>query len=1182
MGSMLLRQRYHLAAPLGQGGMGTVYAGYDTVLDRAVAIKVLNPNWLTAEGRARLLAEARAAAQLNHPHIVNVYDAGETAEGAFIVMEYVEGESLYERWPLPLDEVLRVSQQVCAALHHAHTHGIIHRDLKLENVLLTADGQAKLSDFGLARSLSSRLTSDSSLTGTVYYLAPEAALGQPLDGRADLYALGVLLYELTTGKLPFTGDDPLTIVSQHLYAPPVPPRAHVPGLPPALDALIVRLLSKDPADRPASAAEVAAALERIAAGEVAAPTAPLSPLEVIARGRMVGRAQEAAETRAHWQRAVAGQGQTILVSGEPGIGKTRLLRELAALAEISGGQVLWGECYAEGGPPYAPIGRILRALAAPPHSLPPLPPAIQADLVTLGLPAHSVPAATPNPPLDPTAEQWRVFESAVELLAALAAVRPILLVIDDAHWADSGTLWLIRHLARRLRAHRVLLALTYREVELDQRAPLREVILDLTRERLAQRLKLHRLTPDQTADLLAQMFQDTLPADFLAALYAETEGNPFFIEEVCKALIENGQLQWQAGRWQVGDIHAVEVPQSVRLAVQARLNNLPPATQEVLNMAAVLGRQFDFDTLTRALPDHTEEALLTALESAERAQLIGETARARPGLSATTFTFAHALIPATLRDGLSRLRRQRLHARALTALQVTAPTDYERLAYHAERAGQGEPAWGYYLQAGNRALTLFASQEAERHYRAALEIITDVQATLTADRPRAQASLAEALFRQSRFDEAAGLWLAAAQGYLALSNPDEAARCFARQGRALWHLSPTEALAACRQAMQCLPAPLTDGPGAAALLHETGRACFFAQEHAEASALCQRALAMAERLRLTDVQADTLATMGILPNHPAVQRRAWLEQAAAMAEQANLLEIANRAYINLGSNLRHEAGDLPASIRAFTEAARLARRLGGSAWAISGQVALCDLLTLAGDLPAAHAHLQDIEAALATLANPPMFYRYYALLSRFIVWYRQGEAERALTLAQTELSHLPADHDLRVDIQANVLLMLAYARWEMAGDAASAIEQATTAWRLTEQHSGGWPGVAVFLACMHSLNHDWPQAQTHLDWLDKQTLGPVDAAMRQFAHWVHRLTSAGWDMAAPQADGWRAALEQVGARWALAAYLLMVGRYLRQHQHPQAGPMLAEARALFQAMPAPGFVTRINALLAEA
>lgn len=1175
----MLRNRYHLTAQLGQGGMGTVYAGYDTILDRAVAIKMLNPAWLTAEGRAHLLAEARAAAQLNHPNIVNVYDAGETDEGAFIVMEYVEGESLYERWPLPLDEVLRVSQQVCAALHHAHTHGIIHRDLKLENILLTAEGAAKLSDFGLARSLSSRLTGETSLAGTVYYLAPEAALGQPLDGRADLYALGVLLYELTTGKLPFTGDDPLTIVSQHLYAPPVPPRAHVPNLPPALDALIVHLLSKEPANRPATALDVQTALEKIAAGEVAAPPTPLSPLEVIARGRMVGRAQEAAETRAHWQRAVAGTGQTVLISGEPGIGKTRLVRELAALAEVSGGQALWGECYAEGGPPYAPIGRILRALATPPHSLPALPPITQADWVTLGLPAHTLPALPPTPPLDPAAEQWRVFESAVELFAALALARPVLLVIDDAHWADSGTLWLVRHLARRLRASRILIVLTYREVELDQRAPLRDIILDLTRERLAQRLKLRRLNPDQTAELLAQMFQDTLPADFLAALYNETEGNPFFIEEVCKTLIESGQLQWHAGHWQVGSIHAVEVPQSVRLAVQARLNNLPETAQEVLGMAAVLGRQFNFDVLARALPNQTEEALIAALETAERAQLITESTHTRTNATETAFVFAHALIPTTLREGLSRLRRQRLHARALSALQTTAPTDYETLAYHAERAGQGEQAWGYYLQAGDRALTLFASQEAERHFRAALEIMTDVHTSLSADQPRAQACLAEALFRQSRFAEAAELWLAAAGACLTLGQHDVAARWFARRGRALWHArGATAALDDCREAMRHLH-PLADGPGAAALLHETGRACFFAQEHAEASTLCQQAFDMAQRLNLTDVQADTLATMGILPNHPAEQRRTWLEQAAAVAENGNLLEIANRAYINLGSNLRHEAGDLPGSIRAFEQATRLAKRLGGGAWAIGGQVALCDLLAISGNLPLALATLQEIEGAMAVLNNPSPFNRYYYHLTKVMLLQRQGFARQALAYAELELASLEGDQAILLDIQANLRVIKAQMLWELDSDLVQAIQLTTTAWQLTEDHSGGWPGVAVFLVCLHCMAHQTAQADPYLAWLAHQKLGPVDSAVRQVAEWMYTYTTAGWERAEPALAAWQTALETLGARWVLAVYIFMAGWHVHQHTQPQGRALLERARALFAEMPAPGYVARLDEIL---
>jgi serine/threonine protein kinase len=214
----LLNGRYRLEAELGRGGMGVVYRAHDTLLDRPVAVKVLSATELGTEGRARLLREARAAAGLNHPNIVSVHDAGEAQipehEGAtpFVVMELVEGPSLHDRRPDSLKETVAVARQVCAALEHAHARGIVHRDLKPENVLLSHDpiertgATAKLSDFGLARSMASRLSVEGAIAGTVFYLAPELALGQPYDGRADLYALGVMLYELATGRLPFLAD----------------------------------------------------------------------------------------------------------------------------------------------------------------------------------------------------------------------------------------------------------------------------------------------------------------------------------------------------------------------------------------------------------------------------------------------------------------------------------------------------------------------------------------------------------------------------------------------------------------------------------------------------------------------------------------------------------------------------------------------------------------------------------------------------------------------------------------------------------------------------------------------------------------------------------------------------------------------------------------------------------------
>ena len=286
----LLNARYRLVAELGQGGMGVVYRAHDSLLERDVALKVVSKAGLGTEGRARLLHEARAAAHLNHPNIVGVYDAGESDGVPFVVMELVEGRSLFDNPPESIDEIIAIGRQICAALVHAHERGIVHRDLTPENIMVAQDGTAKLMGFGLVGSVASRLTVEGSIQGTVLYLAPELALGQPFDGRADLYALGVLLYELTTGRLPFSGDDPMAVISQHLYAPVMPPRAHNAQIPPSLDALVVRLMSKQPEDRPASAQEVLQALEGIALAEPRGePAGELALLDRIAYTRLVER-----------------------------------------------------------------------------------------------------------------------------------------------------------------------------------------------------------------------------------------------------------------------------------------------------------------------------------------------------------------------------------------------------------------------------------------------------------------------------------------------------------------------------------------------------------------------------------------------------------------------------------------------------------------------------------------------------------------------------------------------------------------------------------------------------------------------------------------------------------------------------------------------------------------------------
>jgi DNA-binding SARP family transcriptional activator/predicted Ser/Thr protein kinase len=735
--------RYRLGAELGRGGMGTVYRAHNTVLERDVAIKVLDRTNLGTEGRARLLREAQTVAQLNHPNIVTVYDVGEAALPGgsgpavpFVVMEFVEGRTLHEQRPQKADDILAITRQICAALDHAHGRGIVHRDLRPENVIITPDpltgtgplagtgGTVKLMDFGLARSMASRLTGEGAISGTVFYLAPELAMGHDFDGRADLYALGVMLYELTTGRLPFTADDPMAVITQHLHAPVVPPRAKNAEIPPALDTLIVRLLSKDPADRPASASEVLRILEQPSIlDKEAVPAEELSVLERIERGRMVGRERELQEARGLWNQALSSQGRVLLISGEPGIGKTRLVRELVTQAEVSGGRALVGASYAEGGVPYAPFARVLRhALENTPFGDLGLPEYVLPDLLTLAPALRlSYPDVEPSPALDdPKTEQHRLSESLVLLITALSERVPLMLVLEDAHWADSSTLFLLRHLARRTRRRRVMIAATYREVELDQARPFHEMLLDLNREWLATRLKLPRLNREQTGEMLEILFDEEIEPKSLDVVYRETEGNPFFIEEICKALVESGKLWYEDGRWHGPSIEELGIPQSVRVAIQSRMQVLPVEAQETLRLAAILGREFDFDTLAEA-SDQNKDTLIDALESAERAQLIEELS----GEGGGTFAFAHALFASTLVESTRTLQRRQLHRRVAVAVEARHPEDFEALAHHYTQAGEAKKAADYLLKAGDRARRLYANEEAIGHYRGALALLDE-------------------------------------------------------------------------------------------------------------------------------------------------------------------------------------------------------------------------------------------------------------------------------------------------------------------------------------------------------------------------------------------------------------------------------------------------------------------------
>ena len=273
MQGTVLNNRYSILRTLGEGGMACVYLAHDEVLDRDVALKVLWERFARdKEFVERFEREARSAGSLSHPNIVQVYDRGETEDGtAYMAMECISGGTLKDRivreGSLSSGDAATVAIQVAGALGAAHERGVIHRDIKPHNILLSSSGEAKVTDFGIARAAAATTTTRTGrILGTANYMSPEQALGQRVDPRTDLYSLGVVLFEMLTGELPFRGDSPITVSMKHVNEPPPPPKKLDPGLSEGANAVVLKLLAKDPDDRYADAEGLIEDLEKMKAG----------------------------------------------------------------------------------------------------------------------------------------------------------------------------------------------------------------------------------------------------------------------------------------------------------------------------------------------------------------------------------------------------------------------------------------------------------------------------------------------------------------------------------------------------------------------------------------------------------------------------------------------------------------------------------------------------------------------------------------------------------------------------------------------------------------------------------------------------------------------------------------------------------------------------------------------------
>ena len=720
--------RYRPRRFLGQGGRKRVYLSDDEASGTEVALALYDSAGVGAAIQARARREAEAMRKLGgHPHVVPVLDTGEDDGNPFIVSRYMPGGDVQGLLAaaggrLEVPRAVEIAADVTRALEHAHARDIIHRDLKPANVWIDDDGHARLGDFGLATTEAARSrVSGGTLVGTVAYLPPEQAIGEAAGPSSDLYSLGALLYEMLTGQPPFPGDDAVSIISQHLHADPVPPSRHNTEIPEALDRVVLALLAKRPEDRPASASNarelIVDALET--KPDEAAEARPANPLESLAGGVFVGRERELDQLRQAVDGALAGRGSLQLLVGEPGIGKTRAAEELATYAQVSGARAYWGRCREdEGAPAYWPWVQAIRSYAR------------DADPVALAWQlgggaaevAQLIPEVAEKLDLEPAKgsdseeARFRLFDSVTSLLLAAARDRPLVIVLDDLHWADEPSLLLLRFAARELASSGLLVLGTYRDVELGRHHPLARVLGEISGIEGSGRIPLRGLGVGAVERYIEMTSGAASPPGLAQTVQAQTDGNPFFVGEVVRLLASEGKLTAGAS---AADLH---IPQGVREVVGRRLDRLSEETNEALRVAAVIGRDFDEELVSRVAKQPPEELVKTAREA------IAE--RLVTNLGEGRYSFSHALVRDTLYDELSPPKRSALHERTGLAIEAICGGNVEErlgeLAHHfLEAAPRSDlaKAIDYAQRAGEQDMEQLAYEDAVDVYGRALEVL---------------------------------------------------------------------------------------------------------------------------------------------------------------------------------------------------------------------------------------------------------------------------------------------------------------------------------------------------------------------------------------------------------------------------------------------------------------------------
>lgn len=800
---MTFAGRYEIIESLGTGGMGAVYRAYDTKIKEEISIKILKPEIATNKKTIeRFSNEIRLSRKITHRNICRMHDLNEHEGSQYITMEYVPGEDLKSFirrvGHLPSGKAVSIGKQICEGLSEAHTLGIIHRDLKPQNIMIDKSGNAKIMDFGIARSLRTEgITGEGAIIGTPQYMSPEQVEGKDTDQRSDIYALGIVLFEMLTGKVPFEGESTFSIALKHRDETPPHPRELNPELSPEISTVILKCMAKEKEKRYQSTQELLSDLIALEKGKeiTAVETKPRVP-EFLTKQKppkeerpvFVAREIELERLNIFLDKSLSGKGQVVFITGEAGSGKTALIQEFARNAQKAHPDLIVasGKCNAHTGigDPYSPFMEILGLLTGDvetrwaagmittehakrlwnliPHT-------VKAvldcgpDLINIFVPGASLltrsEAFTSGPtewqnrlkrlverkamlPPDSSLQQSDLFEQYTRMLVNLGREKPLLLVLDDLQWVDSGSASLLFHLCRRISGNRILIAGSYRSDEValgrgDGRHPLETVVHELKRDLGEIELEVGKTEAREFVDAYIDTEPNRLDRNFRETIFKQTKGHPLFTVELLKEMQNRALLiKNEEDRWiQSPGLDWNALPARVDAVIEERISRLNEDERETLTLASVEGEEFTAEVLARLQDVEIRKLIRLLSGDLDRRHhlVVAKGMRQLKNLHLSLYLFQHILFQRYLYNNLDEVERTHLHADVGKILENLYGEQNEdisvQLARHFQEAGVLDKAIEYLHKAGKRAVHLSANEEAIAHYKKALELIEKLPET---------------------------------------------------------------------------------------------------------------------------------------------------------------------------------------------------------------------------------------------------------------------------------------------------------------------------------------------------------------------------------------------------------------------------------------------------------------------